>query len=264
MIAVGARRLQVHVVPALSDNYVYLLKDALTQKTFCVDASESTPVVAAMKQLKWTSLDYILCTHHHLDHIGGNLPLKDKFGSSIVGSRKGAARIPGIDVLVDEETSFAPVEGLNFRIFDVPGHTIDQIAFLVSGALFCGDTLFSMGCGRLFKGTAEQMFSSLHKITTQVPPETMVFCGHEYTLSNGKFAKHLEPSNTELRRRLEQVQFLRKNGEPTIPISVEVELQTNPFLRVQHASIRQRLGLDQATNPVDVFSCLRKMKDTFQ
>jgi hydroxyacylglutathione hydrolase len=264
MLRVGAR-LQVHVVNALVDNYIYLVRDTVTNLTACIDPSEADPVLKAMGNLGWTNLDFILNTHHHHDHIGGNLKLKDKFGSKVVGSKKGASRIPHIDIEL-EEGLFTIAHDLQLQVLEVPGHTRDHVAFHLGGALFSGDTLFSLGCGRLFEGSAKDMWSSLQKIVQKVPKDTMVFCGHEYTQSNGKFAKFVDSveRNMALKKRLIEVDDRRRRGIPSIPASLEMECLTNPFLRTESGVIRSQLNLDSEVPDWEVFAVLRKMKDDFR
>lgn len=235
------------ILPALSDNYIFLLYDEVTKDAAVVDPSEAGPVIEAI-EAQGLSLKWILNTHHHWDHTGGNLKLKKKYGAVIVGYQGDARRIPGIDVMVDEgqELSFF---GSAAQVFFIPGHTLGHIAYYFpkEQLLFCGDTLFLMGCGRLFEGTPEQMFTSLAKLKS-LPDETKIYCAHEYTLDNARFARSVEPENETLEQREKDEQHIRAEGKPTIPALLSLEKQTNPFLRA-------------AT--VEAFARLRKMKDHF-
>ncbi|MCC6918540.1 MAG: hydroxyacylglutathione hydrolase [Alphaproteobacteria bacterium] len=224
--------LTIELVPCLSDNYAYLLRDDASNAVGIVDPSEAPPVLKALERHGWT-LTHILNTHHHFDHTGGNLPLKEATGAQIVGPKADAHRIPGIDLGVAEGDT------VNFgsqtaEIFDIPAHTSGHIAFWFGDAraVFTGDTLFAMGCGRLFEGTPAQMFQAMRKLEA-LPPETRVYCGHEYTESNGKFALSVEPDNADLQRNMEAVRAARAKGEPTIPSTIGLERATNPFMRAK-------------------------------
>lgn len=253
--------LNIHLVPCLKDNYAYLLHEPKTQSVAIVDPSESAPVFAALAQ-HGLKLTHILNTHHHFDHTGGNLELKEKTGARIVGPKADADRIPGIDHAVGEGDLMALGTVIG-RIFDIPAHTRGHIAFWfeTEKAVFTGDTMFAMGCGRLFEGTPAQMWSSLSKLA-RLPADTRVYCGHEYTLSNGRFALTLEPNNEALKSRMAEVEQLRNKGQPTIPSTIGLELQTNPFLRPHSAELRKSLQLVSADD-VAVFAETRLRKDSF-
>lgn len=240
-------QLQVFQIPVLQDNYIYVLHDKDTQKTAVVDPALSEPVNLLLKEKKW-KLDFIFNTHHHWDHTGGNLELKKKWNCRILGFKKDIHRIPGIDQHLQEG------EELNFgkipcRIFFFPGHTLGHIAywFFEEKKLFIGDTLFAMGCGRLFEGSPQQMFVSLNKIKS-FPPETEVFCAHEYTEKNGRFALSVDPQNQNLKDRMKTVQTRRKGNQATVPFFLSEELKTNPFLRA---------------STLEEFTYLRKQRDIF-
>mgnify|MGYP001552877838 CR=1 FL=1 len=205
-------------------------------------------------------LTHILNTHHHLDHCGGNLALKEEFGAQVVGPGKDRARIPGIDVGVSEEAPWA-FGSHSVKVLEIPAHTSSHIAFVLDGNAFTGDTLFAMGCGRLFEGTPQMMWDSLSKLM-KLPDATKIFCGHEYTLSNGKFALTLEPKNAALQARMQDVQAARTRGAPTIPSNMALEKKTNPFLRPDSKEIRATLGMPDA-DTVSVFAEIRKRKDNF-
>ncbi|MDE2133071.1 MAG: hydroxyacylglutathione hydrolase [Alphaproteobacteria bacterium] len=247
--------LRIEPVGCLADNYAYLVSgDAVCA---VVDPSEPGPVETA---LKGRQLTHILNTHHHWDHTGGNGALKQTHGAVVVGPQKDRDRIPGIDVGVEGGRGWSfgahPV-----RILEVPAHTRGAIAFVFPNAVFTGDTLFAMGCGRLFEGTPAMMHASLAKLMT-LPDDTQVYCGHEYTLNNARFALTLEPGNKDLQARMRAVAAARAKGEPTVPSSIGLEKRTNPFLRTSSAEIRAALNLETA-DAVEVFAEIRRRKDAF-
>lgn len=252
-------QIEIELVPCLSDNYAYLVHDGESGLCAVVDPSEPDPVKKALARRGWT-LTHILNTHHHFDHTGGNIPLKEAYGAKVVGPAKDRERIPAIDEGVDETTNWRfgshPV-----RVLEIPAHTRAHIAFVLGDAAFTGDTLFAMGCGRLFEGTPDMMWTSLSKLM-RLPDSTRVFCGHEYTLNNGRFALTLEPGNERLAKRMREVEAARAEGHPTIPSTIGLEKETNPFLRPNSPEIRQSLGLQDA-NDVAVFAETRRRKDSF-
>jgi hydroxyacylglutathione hydrolase len=254
--------LEIHQIPVLSDNYIYLIHDPVSQHTAVVDPAVSEPVLAALTEQGWR-LTHILNTHHHGDHVGGNRTLKAKTGCTIVGAGKDRHRIPGIDVTVGERDTVR-VGSAEASVFEVPGHTLGHIAFWFSDsdALFCGDTLFAMGCGRLFEGSAEQMWHSLAKLKA-LPGETRVFCAHEYTEANGRFALAVEPDNRALIDRMEDVVERRRLGLPTIPSIMAEEWATNPFLRSDRPDLKRAVKMEEQT-PSEVFAELRRRKDRFR
>lgn len=227
--------LSIDLIPCLSDNYIFLIHDEATGATGVVDPAEAGPVLKALEARGWR-LTHILNTHHHLDHTGGNLALKEASGATIVGPKAEAARIPGIDRAVGEGDRVA-FGAETAEVFDVPAHTAGHIAywFAGSGAAFTGDTLFAMGCGRLFEGSAADMFAAMRKLE-RLPGETRVYCAHEYTESNGRFALSVEPGNGDLVRRMGEVRDLRARGLPTIPSTIALERATNPFMRAASAA----------------------------
>jgi hydroxyacylglutathione hydrolase len=251
--------LTIDIVPCLSDNYAYLIHDAEAGLTAIVDPSEPEPVKAVLAA-KGYKLTHILNTHHHFDHTGGNLPLKEQFGAEVVGPGKDRDRIPGIDTGVSEDAPWQ-FGRHNVQILEVPAHTKGAITFVMDGAAFTGDTLFAMGCGRLFEGTPAMMWSSLSKLA-KLPDETRIYCGHEYTQSNGRFALTLEPGNADLKKRMEGVVAARAKGEPTVPSTIGLEKKTNPFLRPNVPELRKSLGMESASD-VEVFGETRKRKDNF-
>lgn len=251
--------MEIHLVPAFNDNYMYLLRDGGTVAV--VDPGDATPVLAELDRRGWR-LTHILNTHHHDDHIGGNRTLKERFGCPVIGARADSHRIQDMDIaLADGETaSVGPHEA---RVIAVPGHTSGHIAFHFAGAgaLFCGDSLFALGCGRLFEGTPAQMWESLLKLRT-LPDDTRVYCGHEYTLSNARFAVTVDPQNQELAQRVETIQAQRGRGEPTIPMVLGLEKRTNPFLRADDPGVQAALGM-AGGDPAAVFAEIRGRKDKF-
>jgi hydroxyacylglutathione hydrolase len=253
--------LAIEIVPCLSDNYAYLIRDGASGLVGIVDPSEPEPVKQALARTGWT-LTHILNTHHHFDHTGGNIPLKEQFGAQVVGPAKDRERIPGIDIGVDETAPWQ-FGGQTVRILEIPAHTRAHIAFAFERekAVFTGDTLFSMGCGRLFEGTPQMMWASLSKLM-RLADDTRIYCGHEYTLSNGRFALTLEPGNRDLTARMKDVEALRAKPAPTIPSTLGLEKKTNPFLRPDSPEIRQTLRMASASN-VEVFAETRRRKDVF-
>jgi len=251
--------LEIELVPCLKDNYAYLIHDRDAELTAVVDPSEPGPVRKALAAYGW-KLTHILNTHHHFDHTGGNLPLKEAFGATIIGPEKDRDRIPGIDTGVDERSGWTFGER-SVAILEIPAHTRAHIAFVVDDAAFTGDTLFAMGCGRLFEGTPAMMWASLSKLM-RLPDSTRVFCGHEYTLNNGRFALTLEPENAELASRMRKVEAARARSAPTIPSTIGLEKKTNPFLRPDSKDIRRSLGFREADD-VAVFAEMRRRKDSF-
>lgn len=251
--------LEIVMIPVLQDNYLFLLHQG--DETAVVDPAVDDIILEVIGKRGWT-LTHILNTHHHWDHTGANLSLKEKTGCSIIGPKGEQDNIPGIDKAVGGGDSIA-VGGAQAAVIDVPGHTKGHIAYHFGGdhALFCGDSLFAMGCGRLFEGTAAQMHTSLQKLAA-LPDDTQVYCAHEYTEANGEFALSLEPNNIILQKRMDNVGSLRERGKPTIPSTIGIEKATNPFLRTDSYEIRDSLGLG-AADSVTVFANIRKSKDTF-
>ena len=239
--------MRVEIIPCLQDNYSYLIIDENNNSACVVDPGEAKPIVDYLKN-KNIKLRYILNTHHHSDHIGGNEYLKKKFGSIVVGFKKDINRIPEIDVLL-EDNQIWKAENFEAKIIHIPGHTSGHICFhfFQEKLVFTGDTLFSLGCGRIFEGTYKEMFESLNKIKS-LPEETKVYCGHEYTLSNLKFCIKYNPENRNLKKKAENIKKKIDNGLPTIPSTIKDELECNIFLRA---------------NDLESFSKLRDLKDNF-
>ena len=258
--------IEIHMFPCLRDNYGFLLHDAETSVTAAVDTPEVEPILAALRDKGWR-LTHILNTHHHNDHAGGNLAIKEATGCRIIGPRADAARIPGIDTQVGEGDEFL-LGGHPVRVHDTPGHTRGHIVYYLpgDGVAFVGDTLFAMGCGRLFEGTPQQMWTSLQKLMSW-PDDTRVYCAHEYTQANAQFALTVEPGNDALTRRARKVDALRAANAPTVPTTMGIEKATNPFLRPMSEEIRGKVGLGGSSTAeadlVAVFARTRTLKDRF-
>jgi hydroxyacylglutathione hydrolase len=254
--------LDIRRIPALTDNYLWLVREPSSGLVAVVDPAEAAPVEAALASLGWR-LTHILNTHHHKDHVGGNLALKAKWHATVVGPAADAARIPGLDIEVGDGETYRLGEE-SAEVFDVPGHTRGHIAYWFpdSDALFCGDTLFALGCGRLFEGTPAQMWASLRKFDA-MPDETLVFCAHEYTQANARFALTVDGGNAALQARARAVDEARAAGQATVPSTLGDERATNPFLRAADAALARNVGLD-ARDPVAVFAEIRQRKDHFK
>ena len=250
----------IEIIPCLSDNYSYLIHEKKFNTISIVDPSEFKSCDEAIK--KYKKLDFILNTHHHADHVGANLELKKKYNSKILGSDLDKKRIPGIDIFLKENQK-QKIGNLEFEVIFIPGHTKGHIAFFFrkEKIAFTGDTLFSLGCGRVFEGTHEEMFNSLNKIK-KLPPDTKIYCGHEYTKTNLNFCLTYDPANTLLKEK--QVDILKKlnSNQPTIPSTLGQEIETNIFLRCNDPEIKHAIGLKDSSE-LEVFSKLRDLKDTF-
>lgn len=253
--------LEILQLPVLNDNYIYLVHEPGSRVTAAVDPACAEPVLDTLARNGW-ELDYIFNTHHHWDHVGGNLALKQATGCKIAASRYDRERIPGCDIALDDGNSVS-LGNVEARIISTPGHTLGHIAyyFAEDNALFCGDTLFAMGCGRLFEGTAEQMQQSLNKLRA-LPMHCRVYCAHEYTQANGRFALTVEPENAALQQRMADVDRLRAAGRPTVPSMLAEELATNPFLRWDSAELQKNIHRQNET-PAAVFAEVRRRKDRF-
>lgn len=253
--------LDIRQIPVLSDNFVYLVREPESGAVAVVDPAVAEPVLDEAKRLDWT-ITHILNTHHHPDHVGGNLEIKAATGCTIVGPAHDPDRIPGMDVQVKDGDVFT-LGAAEAKVFFVPGHTRGHIAywFADSDALFCGDTMFSIGCGRLFEGTPAQMWASLKRLRA-LPPSTRIFCAHEYTESNIRFAVSIDPANAALRKREAEVTALRAAGKYSVPSLLGEEQEANPFLRADAPDLAAAVGL-AGRDPVDVFTEVRRRKDVF-
>lgn len=250
-------------IPLLRDNYAYLIVCEKTNEAAVVDPSEAEPVLRQVEKEK-VNLKAILNTHHHRDHTGGNPGLLEHWPLEVYGHRLDKERIPGLTDPLDEGNEIVIGE-LRAKVLFIPGHTKGHVAYLFENKLFCGDTLFTAGCGRLFEGTAEQMHSSLQRLML-LPNDTLVYCGHEYTEKNLQFAMTVEPDNRKVSEKLQRVRRLRAQGASTVPSTMEEERETNPFLRWDSREMQENLkrmfpnlGLD----PVSVFAKVRELKDQF-
>jgi hydroxyacylglutathione hydrolase len=254
--------LDILLLPVLTDNYIYLLHEPVSGATAVVDPAIAEPVLAVLQENGW-QLDYIFNTHHHSDHVGGNLQLKQATGCQIVGAVADQTRIPGIDIALNDGECIQ-LGNQTLQVIATPGHTSGHIVYYCaeSRALFCGDTLFSLGCGRLFEGSAEQMWHSLLKLKA-LPGATRIYCAHEYTQANGRFALSLEADNQDLQQRLADVEVLRANSQPTLPSTIALEMATNPFLREDSVSLREAISARPDDSPIAVFAKIRKLKDQF-
>ncbi|MGH6761386.1 MAG: hydroxyacylglutathione hydrolase [Phyllobacterium sp.] len=254
-------RLEIEQFTCLSDNYGVLIHDPEAGLTASIDAPEEHGVLDALQRKGWT-LTHIFTTHHHMDHVGANLALKQRFDAEIIGPKDEEAKIPGIDRAVSDGESFQ-FGNFKVNVISTPGHTAGEISYYIPQAqvAFTGDTLFALGCGRLFEGTPATMHRSLQKLIA-LPGETEIYCGHEYTQSNARFALSVDPDNAALKERARQIAILRENGKPTLPTNIFLEMATNPFLRADDPAIRGHLGMESASDE-QVFTELRKRKDHF-
>ncbi|WP_265517629.1 hydroxyacylglutathione hydrolase [Nitratireductor luteus] len=251
--------LEIEQFMCRSDNFGVLARDAQTGETAIIDAPEESAILSAIERTGWRPT-MILTTHHHQDHVTANLALKERFGLTIVGPAREADRIPGIDRTV-EEGDTVRVGAQAAHVIETPGHTAGHITyhFADAGIAFTGDTLFALGCGRLFECKPPVMFASLKKLMA-LPPETIVYCGHEYTEANARFALTVDPTNSALKERAAQIRILRAEGKPTLPTTMAKEMATNPFLRGHDPVIRRNLGMQHVSDE-EVFAEVRKRKD---
>ena len=239
--------MRIKIIPCLQDNYSYLIIDESNNSACVIDPSESQPIINFVEKNN-IKLKYILNTHHHFDHVGGNQEIKDRYGSKILGYEGDKERIPGIDVTLKDQQVWKQ-ENFEARIFHIPGHTIGHICFhfFREKIIFSGDTLFSLVCGRIFEGTYDQMYKSLNKFK-ELPLETKIYCGHEYTLQNSKFCIKYDPSNKKLLKKINKIKNDITNNVPTLPTTIKDELECNIFLKA---------------NDIESFSKLRDLKDNF-
>ena len=252
--------MNIEIIKCLNDNYSYLIFEEGTNTVSIIDPAEFMPCDKVIQ--KYKKLDYILNTHHHADHVDGNIELKKKYNAKIMGFEDDKDRIPGIDILLKNDQN-QKIGNLDFKTIFIPGHTKGHVAFYFKNEkiVFTGDTLFSLGCGRVFEGTNLDMFNSLNKLKI-LPPETKVYCGHEYTKSNLNFCLKYDLNNSLLKKKSIEINSKIKNGLPTIPTTIGEELKTNIFLRYDDNDIKQVLNLKDSSHE-EVFSKLRDLKDVF-
>ena len=253
--------MDIEIIKCLSDNYSYLIHEKKSDTVAIIDPSEFESCDKIISN-KYKKLDFILNTHHHYDHVGGNEKLKKKYNSTVFGFENDKDRIPFIDKFLNDNQNFQ-IGNLNFSTIFIPGHTKGHIAFYLKKEkiIFSGDTLFSLGCGRIFEGTYEQMFKSINKFK-KLPEETKIYCGHEYTKKNLEFCIKYEPDNEYLKKKKVWVDTKMKSKSPTIPTTIGEELDTNIFLRCDKQSVKNALNLDNSSE-LDIFVKLRDLKDNF-
>lgn len=253
--------LEIVTIPCLSDNYAFLAHDAASGQTALVDAPESGPILAELDKRGW-KLSHVLLTHHHFDHVDGLPAILAIHPAKVVGAAADAHRLPPLDRQVEDGDTFE-VGGEPVQVLDVSGHTIGHVAYYMpqSSVVFTADSLMALGCGRLFEGTAPQMWASLSKLAA-LPDETIVCSGHEYTQSNAKFAVTVDPDNAALRQRMAEINHARAEGRPTVPSTLALEKATNPFLRATDPAIQAYLGMENA-NAAEIFAEIRARKDRF-
>ena len=253
--------MKVKIIPILSDNYSYLIIDKENKFCSAVDPASPEEIIPFLEKEK-IDLKNILNTHYHSDHTAGNLELKNKFKCKIYGPDKEKDQIPGIDVTLKENDTLK-INDYSVKIFETPGHTAGHIIywFEKEQVVFTGDTLFVLGCGRLFEGTPEIMWNSLLKIKN-LPKKTLIYCGHEYTKNNVDFALTIEKNNNKLVKRFEKINKLINDNSFTVPTTVEKEIETNPFLRADNENVKRNLGMNSASTE-EIFSEIRKRKDNF-
>ncbi|WP_167644642.1 hydroxyacylglutathione hydrolase [Mameliella alba] len=251
--------LEIVTVPCLSDNYAYLVHGP--DGVALIDAPEAGPIIEALEARGW-SLGVIMITHHHHDHVGGVAELREKYGCPVMGPKAEVDKLPKLDMALDPGFSGGTGDGL-CEVIAVPGHTLGHIAYYYprGGAVFTADSLMALGCGRIFEGTPQMMWDSLEKLAS-LPPETLVYSGHEYTTANAAFALTIEPENQALISRKREIDAARAEGRPTAQVPLSVELETNPFLRATTDSVKRAVGLPGGTD-AEVFAEVRARKDRF-
>ncbi|MEL6374423.1 MAG: hydroxyacylglutathione hydrolase [Pseudomonadota bacterium] len=251
--------LEIHQFPILNDNYAVLIREPTSGAVATIDAGDGDAILAEAEAKGW-AITHILTTHHHADHTAGNDVIKARTGCTVVGANADRARIPGLDVALSEGDTY-DFGAVTFDVLETPGHTVGHISYVAPSVpvAFVGDTLFALGCGRLFEGDARMMWTSLSKLMA-LDPGTIIYCGHEYTAANAAFALTIDPDNEALRARAELIKALRAEGKATVPTTIEVEQATNPFVRPNDPQIRRNLGLE-AADDWEVFAEVRRRKD---
>ena len=253
----------MHVIPisCLTDNYAYIINDNVSKKVGVVDPSEASPIISYLKKQN-LKLDYILNTHHHYDHIGGNIELKKLYNAKVIGFVGDKHRIPGIDITLEDNMTWIFGKS-SVKILHIPGHTLGHICFFFENEkiAFTGDTLFSLGCGRIFEGDHQQMLTSLNKIK-KLPKNTKIYCGHEYSYKNAEFCMKYDNDNIDLKKKFEKIKQLRSNNLPTLPTTLEEELKSNIFLRCNQNDLKVKLNMKNQED-YKVFRKVRDLKDSF-
>ena len=251
----------IEPIPCLTDNYAYIVYDDISKITSVIDPSEAKPIISFLKEKK-IKLNYILNTHHHFDHIGGNIELKKIYDAKVVGFEGDKHRIPGIDITVKDK-EICHFGSSTVKILHIPGHTLGHICFFFEKEkiAFTGDTLFSLGCGRIFEGDHKQMWNSLNKIK-ELPKDTKIYCGHEYTYKNAEFCIKHDINNIYLEKKFKEIKKLRSQNLPTLPSSLEEELKSNIFLRCDQKELKIKLGMKNQED-LEVFKKVRDLKDSF-
>ena len=253
--------MNIEIISCLNDNYSYLIHDEHSNMVGIIDPSEFEPCDKIINN-NYKKLDFILNTHHHYDHVGGNEDLKRKYGSTVLGFEGDENRIPGIDRVLKDKQEFK-IGNLNLTVIFIPGHTKGHIAFYLEKekTVFTGDTLFSLGCGRVFEGTYEQMLQSLNKLKN-LPKDTKVYCGHEYTYKNLEFCLKFNPNNILLKKKREIIELNLINKKPTIPSTIGDEIKTNIFFRFNDPDVKKAINLENSSD-IEIFTKLRDLKDNF-
>ncbi len=251
----------IEPIPCLTDNYAYIVYDDISKIASVIDPSEAKPIISFLKK-KQIKLNYILNTHHHFDHIGGNIELKKIYDAKVVGFEGDKHRIPGIDITVKDK-EICRFGSSSVKILHIPGHTLGHICFFFEKEkiAFTGDTLFSLGCGRIFEGNHKQMLNSLNKIK-ELPKNTKIYCGHEYTYKNAEFCIKHDVNNIYLKKKFEEIKKLRSQNLPTLPSSLKEELKSNIFLRCDQKELKIKLGMKNHKD-LEVFKKVRDLKDSF-
>ena len=253
--------MHVSPIPCLTDNYAYIINDNVSKKVGVVDPSEASPIITYLKKQN-LKLDYILNTHHHYDHIGGNIELKKLYNAKVIGFVGDKHRIPGIDITLEDNAKLIFGKS-SVKILHIPGHTLGHICFFFENEkiAFTGDTLFSLGCGRIFEGDHQQMLTSLNKMK-KLPKNTKIYCGHEYSYKNAEFCMKYDSDNIDLKKKFEKIKQLRSNNLPTLPTCLEEELKSNIFLRCNQNDLKAKLNMKNQED-YKVFRKVRDLKDSF-
>tara|TARA_B100000029_G_C17363229_1_gene883302 strand:- start:81 stop:842 length:762 start_codon:yes stop_codon:yes gene_type:complete len=253
--------MKITLIPCLTDNYAYIINDENSNTVGVVDPSEAKPIISFLEK-KNLKLNYILNTHHHFDHVGGNIELKKKYNAKILGFVGDKHRIPGIDITLQDNEKWN-FSNSTIKILHIPGHTLGHICFFFEKEkiAFTGDTLFSLGCGRIFEGDHKQMLISINKIK-KLPKDTKIYCGHEYSYKNAEFCMKYDNQNSDLIKQFQRIKKLRSNNLPTIPVSLEDELKSNIFLRCDQSDLKIKLNMKNKED-LKVFTKVRDLKDNF-